>query len=119
MTTILLLLTLQSVSWQQPPAQPPVTTTAQPPATTTAQPPATTATKATNATNANADYRVGPQDKLNITVLGIPDFSATNVLVENDGKFDYINLGRIVAQDKTVQEIQKEVRDLLIAKGMH
>jgi polysaccharide export outer membrane protein len=98
MTTILFLFALQTASWQQPSAQPPATKTAQ---------------------SANSDYRVGPQDKLNVTVLGIADFSAQNVLVENDGKFDYLNLGRIVAQDKTVQEIQKDVRDLLIAKGMH
>ncbi|HVD91363.1 MAG TPA: SLBB domain-containing protein [Vicinamibacterales bacterium] len=103
MTTVLLLVTLQITSWQQPPPRPATTTT----------------TTTTTAPSANGDYRVGPQDKLNITVLGIPDFSAQNVLVENDGKFDYINLGRIVAQDKTVQEIQKAVRDLLISKGMH
>jgi polysaccharide export outer membrane protein len=101
-TTIFFLLALQLTYGQQAPARP---------ATTTAPP--------APVVSANGDYRVGPQDKLNITVLGIPDFSAQNVLVENDGKFDYINLGRIVAQDKTVQEIQQEVRALLIAKGMH
>jgi polysaccharide biosynthesis/export protein len=98
MTSLLLLFALQAPPGPQPPARPPAATTAQSP---------------------NADYRVGLQDRLNVTVLGIADFSAQNLLVENDGKFDYINLGRIQAQDRTVQEIQRDVRELLIAKQMH
>ena len=98
MTPLLLLFALQAPPGPQPPARPPATTTAQ---------------------SLNADYRVGLQDRLNVTVLGIADFSAQNLLVENDGKFDYINLGRIQAQDRTVQEIQRDVRELLIAKQMH
>ena len=65
------------------------------------------------------DYKVGPQDKLNITVLGIPEFSATNVIVDNDGLYSYLDLGRLPAAGKTVREIQKDVRDLLIKKGLH
>jgi polysaccharide export outer membrane protein len=101
MTTILLFLMLQATTTAQtPPVQPP-------------------AQAAAAAQNPNTDYRVGPQDKLNIAVLGIPEFSVSKVIVENDGKFDYLNLGRIQAQDKTVQEIAKEVRDLLIATNQH
>jgi polysaccharide export outer membrane protein len=65
------------------------------------------------------DYKVGPQDKLNITVLGIPEFSATNVIVDNDGMYAYLDLGRLLAAGKTVREIQKDIHDLLIQKQLH
>ncbi|HXT30731.1 MAG TPA: SLBB domain-containing protein [Vicinamibacterales bacterium] len=66
-----------------------------------------------------ASYKVGPQDKLNINVLGISEFSAQNVLVDGDGKFDYLNFGRIDAKDKTLREIAAAVRTLLIERKQH
>lgn len=65
------------------------------------------------------DYRVGPQDKLNINVLNLDVFSAQNVLVDNDGSFMYLDLGRIHAADKTLREIGAAVRQLLIEKKQH
>jgi polysaccharide export outer membrane protein len=66
-----------------------------------------------------ATYRVGPQDKLNIAVLGIADFSAQNVLVDQDGRFEYLNFGRVEARDRTTREIAAAVRELLIEKKQH
>lgn len=65
------------------------------------------------------DYRVGPQDKLNINVLNLDVFSAQNVLVDNDGSFMYLDLGRIHAAEKTLREIGAAVRQLLIEKKQH
>ena len=65
------------------------------------------------------DYKVGPQDKLNINVLNLDVFSAQNVLVDNDGTFMYLDLGRIQAADKTLREIGAAVRQLLIDKKQH
>jgi polysaccharide biosynthesis/export protein len=77
-----------------------------------AQPPAA-------AQNPASSYKVGPQDKLNINVLGIIEFSPQNVLVDTDGKFDYLNFGRVDAKDKTPREIAAAVRALLIERKQH
>lgn len=69
--------------------------------------------------NVPADYTVGPGDKLNIIVLNISEFSAQGVAVESDGAFEYLNFGRIRAQDKTPREIAAAVRALLIDKHQH
>lgn len=91
MTTILLLLALQ-----QPVAQPPMAP----------------------APPAPQEYLVGPQDKLDIT--SIPDvFSARQITVDADGTFQYLDIGRIKAQDLTVRQIQSAVKKLLIDTGMH
>jgi polysaccharide export outer membrane protein len=91
MTTMLLLLALQ---------QPPAT------ATTTSTAPAT------------QEYLVGPQDKLDISV--IPDvFSERNVTVEADGTFQYKDIGRVKAQDLTVRQIQSAIKKLLVDAHMH
>jgi polysaccharide export outer membrane protein len=71
------------------------------------------------APTAATSYKVGPQDKLNINVLGISEFSAQNVLVDSDGKFDYLNFGRVDARDKTLREIAAAVRTLLIERKQH
>jgi polysaccharide export outer membrane protein len=67
---------------------------------------------------APSDYEVGPQDKLNISVLGIPEFGA-QVVVDNEGKISYIGLGRIPVAGKTLRQIQDDVRQLLIKSGQH
>ena len=80
------------------------------------QPPATT----TQAPRRDlGDYKVGPQDKLNINVLNLDVFSAQGVLVDNDGTFMYLDLGRIPAADKTLREIGVAVRQLLIDRKQH
>jgi len=68
---------------------------------------------------AASSYKVGPQDRLNINVLGISEFSAQNVLVDGDGKFDYLNFGRVDAKDRTPKEIAAAVRTLLIERKQH
>lgn len=93
MTTVLLLLLLQARPGQ-PPAQTPATQSA----------PA-------------ADYVIGPQDKLSIAVIGIPEFNAQSVLVDNAGMLAYLDIGVIKAAGKTVRQIQAEIRQLLIDKG--
>jgi len=75
-------------------------------------------TTSATTTAPSADYIVGPQDKLNITV--IPDvFSQQNVTVGSDGTFQYLALGPIVAKDLTVRQIQAKVRQLLVDKKQH
>lgn len=67
---------------------------------------------------ASQEYLVGPQDKLDINV--IPDvFSAKQVSVEVDGTFQYLDVGRVTAQDQTVRQIQAEIRKLLIDRNLH
>jgi polysaccharide export outer membrane protein len=94
MTTVLLVLLLQAV---QAPQAPPQTTPA--------------------AASQNADYVVGPQDKLSITVVGIPEFNQQNVLVDNAGMMAYLDIGIIKAAGKTARQIQGEIRQLLVDKG--
>jgi protein involved in polysaccharide export with SLBB domain len=100
MTTVLLVLMLH--------AAPASDATAPPQATTTQAP-----------RQGAGDYKVGPQDKLNIHVLNLDVFSAQNVLVDNDGTFMYLDLGRIVAADKTLREIAAAVSQLLIDRKQH
>jgi polysaccharide biosynthesis/export protein len=71
------------------------------------------------APGAVASYKVGPQDKLNISVLGIADFSVQSVLVDQDGRFEYLNFGRVEAKDRTPREIAASVRERLIEKKQH
>jgi polysaccharide export outer membrane protein len=68
------------------------------------------------AVSQNADYVVGPQDKLTITVVGIPELNQQNSLVDNAGMMAYLDQGVIKAAGKTVRQIQAEIRQLLIDK---
>ena len=65
----------------------------------------------------NADYVIGPQDKLSVTVVGIPEFNQQNILVDNAGMMAYLDIGVIKAAGKTARQIQAEIRQLLISKG--
>ena len=65
----------------------------------------------------NADYVIGPQDKISITVIGIPEFSPQNVLVDNAGMIAFLDVGVLKAAGKTARQLQAEVRQLLIDKG--
>jgi polysaccharide export outer membrane protein len=95
--TILVLIVL---ALQQPPA---TTPRAVPPPSSVAEP---------------QEYLIGPQDKLDITV--IPDvFSDKRVTVDVDGTFQYKDIGRVKAQDLTHSQIEAEVRKLLIDKNLH
>jgi polysaccharide export outer membrane protein len=99
MTTALLVLLLQAA----------------PPPTQTPTPPAQGA--AAQASGPNADYVVGAQDKLTISVLGLPEFSQANVLVDNAGMIAYLDVGVLKAAGKTARQVQNEIRQMLIDKG--
>jgi len=65
----------------------------------------------------NADYVIGPQDKLSITVVGLPELNQQNVLVDNAGMIGYLDVGVVKAAGRTAHQIQNEIRQLLINKG--
>jgi polysaccharide export outer membrane protein len=100
MTTALLVLLLQA-------APPPARTPAPQPAQAGASP----------AVSPTADYVVGPQDKLTISVLGLPEFGQPNVLVDNAGMIAYLDVGVLKAAGKTARQLQTEIRQMLIDKG--
>ena len=98
LTALSFVLLLQAPPVQQPPAQAPPQ-------------------QAPPAAAQNADYVIGPQDKISITVIGIPEFSPQNVLVDNAGMIAYLDVGVLKAAGKTARQLQAEVRQLLIDKG--
>jgi polysaccharide biosynthesis/export protein len=55
------------------------------------------------------DYRVGPQDVLNITVFGEPQLSG-RVRVDSDGTIPFQYLQRVKAEDLTVTQIAEALR---------
>src|SRR5581483_2072951 len=57
------------------------------------------------AVGAPTNYRVGPQDVLSITVLGEPQLSG-RFKVDTDGTFTFQYLGRVKADDRTLEEIE-------------
>jgi polysaccharide export outer membrane protein len=65
----------------------------------------------------SADYVIGPQDKLSVTVVGIPEFNQQNILIDSAGMMAYLDIGVIKAGGKTARQIQAEIRQLLISKG--
>jgi polysaccharide export outer membrane protein len=65
------------------------------------------------------DYVIGAQDKLAINVVGIPELSQQNVLVDNEGMIAYLDLGRVKAGGRTARQLQTEIRQLLIDKQQH
>ncbi len=64
---------------------------------------------------ASADYQIGPQDILRITVYGHDDLTQT-VLVQPDGTFTFPLVGRVKASDNTPAELEKKIVTLL-SKG--
>ena len=54
------------------------------------------------------EYRIGPGDKLNITVFGHNDLSG-EVQVDGSGRISMPLIGQIMANSKTVTELQDEV----------
>jgi polysaccharide export outer membrane protein len=64
---------------------------------------------------ASADYQIGPQDILRVTVYGHDDLTQT-VLVQPDGTFTFPLIGRVKASDNTPAELEKKIVTLL-AKG--
>ena len=64
------------------------------------------------------EYRIGPGDRLNITVFGNPDLSG-EVLVDGSGRVSMPLIGQIPANGKTLSELQADItvaldRDFII-----
>ena len=54
------------------------------------------------------EYRIGPGDKLNITVFGHPDLSVV-ALVDGSGRISMPLIGSIPANSKTLTQLQEEI----------
>jgi polysaccharide export outer membrane protein len=61
---------------------------------------------------AQTDYRVGPQDVLNITVFGETELSG-KYTVEQDGTFTFPLVGRVKAGGVTLREFEQELKKKL------
>ena len=95
--TFALLLALAS-----PAQQPPATSSSKPlpPAPATVQPAAL------------PEYIVGPQDLLAVSVRGVGELTR-DVIVDQDGTFDFPFIGRITAAGKGVRAIEAEIKEKL------
>jgi polysaccharide export outer membrane protein len=104
MTTVLLLWFL-ALSGQQPPAAAPAVT------------PAPSVTAPVNpADRTAAEYIVGAQDVLRVTIFGEEELSK-QLTVDADGSLDYPLIGRVRAGGRTVRQIQDEIRERLVKGG--
>lgn len=59
------------------------------------------------------DYRIGPLDKLNITVFQVKDLTLEDVQVDGSGRIFLPLIGSVVATGKTTQELSTEIADRL------
>lgn len=62
---------------------------------------------------ATQDYRIGPLDKLNITVFQVKDLTLEEVQVDGSGRVFLPLIGSVVAAGKTTQELSAEIADRL------
>ncbi|MDO8297978.1 MAG: polysaccharide biosynthesis/export family protein [Caulobacter sp.] len=62
---------------------------------------------------ASQDYRIGPLDKLNITVFQVKDLTLEEVQVDGSGRVFLPLIGSVVAAGKTTQELSTEIADRL------
>ena len=62
------------------------------------------------------DYRIGPQDKLNITVFQVADLSLEKVQVDASGRILMPLIGSITAGGRTTTEVSAEIASKLSAK---
>jgi polysaccharide export outer membrane protein len=65
---------------------------------------------------AQTNYVLGPQDVLNITVLGEEDLSR-KYTIEQDGTFTFPLIGRITARGLTLRALEQELKTRLISGG--
>ena len=66
---------------------------------------------------AQADYIIGVQDVLNVTVFGEPDASRAGVTVDSDGTIDCPYIGRVKAAGQTARALEQDIRQRL-SKGL-
>src|SRR5574341_1029782 len=59
-----------------------------------------------------AQYQVGPDDILKVTVYGHDDLTLV-VVVQSDGTFTYPLIGRVKAADLTPKELERKITTLL------
>jgi polysaccharide export outer membrane protein len=97
------------------PERPPAGQTQPPAPATRPQQPAPQAAAPLPAGPAHADYQIGPEDLLRITVYGHEDLTQT-VLVQPDGTFTFPLVGRVKASDNTPAELEKKIA-ILLSKG--
>ncbi len=64
----------------------------------------------------SAEYQVGPQDLLEITVLGAQEFNKLQVRVSEDGEVTLPLLGSVDVDNLTKSEVETKLADLLGAK---
>lgn len=69
-------------------------------------------TSASGAYQGQSDYRVGPQDLLDITVFGVPDLSRT-VRVNSNGQISLPLIGGVRAGGHTIPELEQVIADQL------
>lgn len=55
-------------------------------------------------------YVIGPEDVLSVSVLREPDLSLPTVRVGNEGHFEMLLIGQVVASGKTPAELSAEIR---------
>ena len=66
------------------------------------------------APSAQTNYVLGPQDVVNITVLGEDDLSR-KYTIEQDGTFTFPLIGRVTARGLTLRALEQEIRSKLAA----
>ncbi len=66
--------------------------------------------------DARPEYRINPQDKLNITVFREPDMSVKEAPVETGGTLVLPLIGRVRAAGQTTTQLANEIQSLLGAK---
>ncbi len=55
-------------------------------------------------------YIIGPEDVLSISVFREPDLSLPQVRVDDEGHFEMLLIGQVVANGKTPSELSREIR---------
>ncbi|MFI4975589.1 MAG: polysaccharide biosynthesis/export family protein [Caulobacterales bacterium] len=71
------------------------------------------AARADDDSAATADYRIGSQDKLDITVFGVKDLTVDKIEVDASGQILLPLIGAVTAKGKTTTELSNEIADRL------
>lgn len=67
----------------------------------------------TSAPTVDQNFRIGPSDKLKITVFQVPDLSFDEIFVDSSGNLQLPLIGSLEAAGKTPAELSDEIRDIL------
>src|SRR5215207_6949644 len=65
---------------------------------------------------AQTSYVLGPQDVVNVTVLGETDLSR-KYTIEQDGTFTFPLIGRVTARGLTLRALEQELKSKLVSGG--